>query len=350
MDPDAPLARYNWLESYCRLLQQHVAGGLFARERFEGCAPLAAGRFCVITAAHLLCVAPQHANESREAEVVIVIPIACLLTASNSNAVVRVSHMSPTTPMQRRMCSVATLQRAGGELPLALAPYLVACGSTTIRPRGATSTTTTTSAASASSSTMVPVGMQAATSSRGTGAAAAAAAASAAGVTTSGAKSGAPEAGAGAAPASPSSPPRSGLSSGAGGRLGFENGMPLPLPSTVVVGSGLAGLAAAPAHTAPAAVGSGSGSGGLAAAMLGMDGSVRLGAGGPSVPGALGQVGPIQGGSVPGWLGVTRLEVGGARPEAQAAELAALLRGLLRAQEGRRWSGGCCVLGFGGER
>lgn len=31
VDPEGPLPKYDWLEAYCRLLQQHIAGGLFAR-------------------------------------------------------------------------------------------------------------------------------------------------------------------------------------------------------------------------------------------------------------------------------------------------------------------------------
>lgn len=69
VDPLGPLSRYDWRESYCRLLQQHVAGGLFGHERFQGCVALAGGRLGMATQSHFLVVAPQHANETREAEV-----------------------------------------------------------------------------------------------------------------------------------------------------------------------------------------------------------------------------------------------------------------------------------------
>lgn len=69
VDPVLPLGRYDWLESYCRLLQHDAAAGMFRTDAFLGCAELAAGRFAVVTSRHLLAFAPEHANATHEAEV-----------------------------------------------------------------------------------------------------------------------------------------------------------------------------------------------------------------------------------------------------------------------------------------
>ncbi len=57
-----------------------------------------------------------------------------------------------------------------------------------------------------------------------------------------------------------------------------------------------------------------------------------------------GALGGLSGGSVPGWLGLVRLT---AMDDEAAAELAALLRGLFRAQEEHRWVGTCSMHGWG---
>lgn len=51
----------------------------------------------------------------------------------------------------------------------------------------------------------------------------------------------------------------------------------------------------------------------------------------------------MSGTGVPGWMGVVQLEAG---DEEGAARMAALLRGLFRAQEEHRCAGACCLLGF----
>ncbi len=42
VDPGTPLQRYNWLESYCRLLLYDAVGGLFRHETFVGGVPVRA--------------------------------------------------------------------------------------------------------------------------------------------------------------------------------------------------------------------------------------------------------------------------------------------------------------------
>ena len=70
MDPHAPLQQYNWLESYCRLLQHDVMGGHFRSESFVSCAALSHGVFALLTHAHLVCVLPEQQNKTLdEAEV-----------------------------------------------------------------------------------------------------------------------------------------------------------------------------------------------------------------------------------------------------------------------------------------
>ncbi|GFR45600.1 hypothetical protein Agub_g6996 [Astrephomene gubernaculifera] len=55
VDPDgAPLQRYCWLESLCRLLQREVRGGAFAGEAYVGGVQITESAFAVVTLRHLL--------------------------------------------------------------------------------------------------------------------------------------------------------------------------------------------------------------------------------------------------------------------------------------------------------
>ena len=69
VDAVLPLGPYNWLESYCRLLQQDAASGMFAWDAFIGCAELAPGWFAIVTNRHLLCLASEYTSQTREADV-----------------------------------------------------------------------------------------------------------------------------------------------------------------------------------------------------------------------------------------------------------------------------------------
>ncbi len=44
----------------------------------------AGARLGIVTRAHFVCVAPTHPNEAREAEVLLVVPLDCLLYASST--------------------------------------------------------------------------------------------------------------------------------------------------------------------------------------------------------------------------------------------------------------------------
>jgi hypothetical protein len=109
VNPDGPLPRYNWLESYCRLLVQHIASGAFAEEVFEVCAPLIGGRFAIVTARHLLVVTPTHVHETREAEVTLVVPVDSVLHASSTGAYLEVTHLSPATLAECALSATAAI-------------------------------------------------------------------------------------------------------------------------------------------------------------------------------------------------------------------------------------------------
>lgn len=69
VDPVLPLKRYDWVESYCRLLQQDVACGLFAGEGFVGCGRLSCGWFALLTHVHLLCIAADYGSSPHDPDV-----------------------------------------------------------------------------------------------------------------------------------------------------------------------------------------------------------------------------------------------------------------------------------------
>ncbi|KXZ51516.1 hypothetical protein GPECTOR_12g479 [Gonium pectorale] len=60
VDPGAPLRRYCWLESMCRLLQAEVRGGAFAGEPYVGGVQVSELAFAVVTRRHLLVVSPRQ--------------------------------------------------------------------------------------------------------------------------------------------------------------------------------------------------------------------------------------------------------------------------------------------------
>jgi hypothetical protein len=128
VDPGGPLPRYNWLESYCRLLAQHVANGAFATEAFEVCAALIGGRFAIITSRHLLVVTPTHVHETREAEVTLVVAVESTLHASSAGTYLEVAHLSPATVAECALSATAAIlthmPSTGSSpiLPLAAAP------------------------------------------------------------------------------------------------------------------------------------------------------------------------------------------------------------------------------------
>eukprot|EP00798_Chlamydomonas_sp_ICE-L_P001332 gene1332-32689_t len=80
VDPHAPLQPYNWLESFCRMLQHQVMGSHFCSETFVGCAAMAHNHFALLTHSHLICVYCESSNGSSiENKVVLVLPVPCLV-------------------------------------------------------------------------------------------------------------------------------------------------------------------------------------------------------------------------------------------------------------------------------
>ncbi|GFH13474.1 uncharacterized protein HaLaN_09367, partial [Haematococcus lacustris] len=84
VDPTGPLAAYSHQASLCRLLHQGAAGGAFAGERFITGLALTHGAYGIVTAAHLLCLAPLQPNSWHQIEVVLALPLDCLLFASST--------------------------------------------------------------------------------------------------------------------------------------------------------------------------------------------------------------------------------------------------------------------------
>lgn len=64
VDPTRPLSCYSWLESYCRLLQHDLLGGVLRGEDFLGCASLAGGALTIVTVSHWVVLLPRLLNET----------------------------------------------------------------------------------------------------------------------------------------------------------------------------------------------------------------------------------------------------------------------------------------------
>lgn len=71
VDPLRPLAPYDWLDSYCRLLHHDAADGALRREAFLGGLQLSgvAGLFAVVTESSLVVLDTSGASEAKNAKV-----------------------------------------------------------------------------------------------------------------------------------------------------------------------------------------------------------------------------------------------------------------------------------------
>jgi len=92
VDPAKPLGRYDWLESYCRLLQASGANGLMHGEAFAGCAQLADGAFAVVTGASIAAFRPANRNEVADGELLLHLPAACVLCVRVDGSQLSIAH------------------------------------------------------------------------------------------------------------------------------------------------------------------------------------------------------------------------------------------------------------------